>query len=434
MTEKREFFRINSIFPVEIKTGKSPSEIVSSFRGNTIDIGRGGVSLKSKERFPVSSSVLLDINLFPELPVLTSEAKIIWRNSSNDDGYSNYGLRFTGIKAEGDIILRRLLGYEVDHIVTASYLPEKIVSNEDIVKMGFKGSSKTLERGLGAKERRAAATDETNADMLFKVAKKILDKAGVLPGELDRIICAAEPCDSAAPDTSCAVQGKLGAVCPAFGISMSCTGWVAGMDIALGCLDRGEKNILVLAGSRVGSTLYYYNLMHRAIFGDGAGGILLQSHHRERFLASGLWTLGQYYSKIFVPYRWSKVPEEIPVEYKDSFYMSDDQKMFFDVMDCSSFLPFANSILDKAKVKKDDIDLFLLHYASKPLYEHFLKSFDIRREKTFVRFSHQGNTVAAEMPILLDGAISAGRIKKNNLIFIFTYGAGFTAGGLVFRY
>src|SRR4030042_1100686 len=129
MVEKRGFKRVQENHPVTLRTRGSGV----SFQCQTIDISRTGISVKSKDRL-----------LPPSL---------------------------------GSLALRRMLGYQVDHIVTASYLPEQVVTNKDIIKMGFKGPAFLLERALGAKERRAAAPDETAADMMTKVAKKILDKA-----------------------------------------------------------------------------------------------------------------------------------------------------------------------------------------------------------------------------------------------------------------
>jgi 3-oxoacyl-[acyl-carrier-protein] synthase-3 len=430
MLERRAFKRSKRTYPVTLKT-KGTSV---SFPCQTVNISRTGIAVKTKERLLIPSDISLDITPTSKYPPITTEAQLIWNSSFSSDGSSCYGLRFTDLEEDSSLTLRRLLGYEVDHIVTASYLPEQVVTNKDIVKMGFKGPAIVLERGLGAKERRAVAPDETATDMYVKVAKEILNKAGLLPEQLDRILCSSEPQDAGAPDTSTRVQGLLKATCPAYGFSMSCTGWHAAIDTALRCLKTGENHILVLASSCVGSWLHFHNPMHRAIFGDGAGGILLEKQHLKKFLSIGLWTLGQYYSKIYVPYPWSKPPKDIPSEYEDSFYMTDDQKMFFNVMDHSSFLPFAESILSKAKVKKKDIDLFLLHYASKPLYEHFLKSFGVPREKTFNKFKSYGNVIAAEMPILLDEVISTGRIKEGDLVFVYTYGAGFTAGGFVMQY
>lgn len=214
---------------------------------------------------------------------------------------------------------------------------------------------------------------------------------------------------------------------------MSCTGWVSAVDIAIKYLSAGERYILALASCNAGTRVPFCNLMHRAIFGDGAGGVLLEPQHREKIIAIGEIADGRNYSKIFAPYPWSVIPPEIPEKYKKSFFMSLNQKVFFDAMDY--YLPrFTNRLLSEAKVNLADIDLFLLHYASKPLFERSLKILKISRSKAFSRFDAYGNLVAAEMPVLLDEAIAAKKIDKGDLVFILTYGAGFTMGGMILRY
>lgn len=428
MVERRAFERFQKSYPVAIKRIGSSS----SFPCKTIDISRTGVAVKSKDRLLIPSIISLDITPTSKYPPITTEAQLIWNRTSSEDDSSYYGLRFTEVEEDSSLTLRRMLGYEVDHIVTASYLPEQIVTNQDIIKMGFRGPAFVLERGLGVKERRAAAPDETAADMMAKVAKKILDKAGVLPQSLDCIICSTDPGDAVAPDTACAVQAKIGASCPAFGVSMSCTGWIVGVDFALRRLAGSENRILVLASS-VGSRIFFRNPRDRAIFGDGAGGILLESHHLARFLAIGEIADGRYYSKIFVPYPWSIKPSEIPEKYKGSFFMSPNQKAFFDALDYY-LRRFTDRLLSEAKVNLADIDLFLLHYPSKPLFERSLKILGVSRSKTFSRFDSYGNLVAAEMPVFLNEAVDTARIKKGDLIFMLPYGAGVTMGGLIMRY
>lgn len=317
-------------------------------------------------------------------------------------------------------------------IITGSYLPEKIVTNEDIIAMGLDTTSAALKRSLGCVERRAAASGETGADMMAKVAMQILEKANLSPEDIDLIICSSDPGDAAEPETATVVQGKLGASCPAFGVSMSCVGWIAGIEIALNYLTLNKKRILVLASSLLGSRIFFRDLNRRAIFGDAAGGILLEPHNVGQFLSMGLWTNGQHYSKIYAPYPWSVLPEDIPPEYKDSFYMFPDQRLFFSAMD--SFLAsFVRDLLIKAEVTMDDINLFLLHYPSKPLFERSLKLLDIPRSKTITNFERYGNLVAADMPILLHEAINEGLTKEGDYILCITYGAGFTMGGFVMR-
>ncbi|MFQ5680664.1 MAG: 3-oxoacyl-[acyl-carrier-protein] synthase III C-terminal domain-containing protein, partial [Candidatus Omnitrophota bacterium] len=115
------------------------------------------------------------------------------------------------------------------------------------------------------------------------------------------------------------------------------------------------------------------------------------------------------------------------------FYMSPDQKMFFKIMD-NELVPFAKNIFRNARVDINDIDLFLLHYPSRPLYDNFMKGLNIPRQKIFNTFPEHGNVIASEMPILLERAINSRRIHSGDLIFMFTYGAGITGGGLIMRY
>jgi len=262
--------------------------------------------------------------------------------------------------------------------------------------------------------------------------QKILAEKKVDPGSLDRIICSVDPPEGVAPNAAALVQERIGARCPAYEISMSCAGWACGVDYAVRCIATGEQAILVLAANRVGSVLPFKNLMHRAIFGDGAGGALITAANRSKLLATSLWTDGSHYADIFVPLPWTKTPSSVPLEYNGYFYMNPEPGPFHDTMRNVMPVEF-KKLLRKAGLTKDDIDLFLLHEPSKPLYELSLKLLGIPREKTLQNFERYGNTVSAEMPLLLDEAIREKKAKEGDLVLIFTYGAGFTMGSMIFE-
>jgi len=314
----------------------------------------------------------------------------------------------------------------------ASYLPPKRVTNDDIVNGGLETTPTAIYRGLGVKERRAADPTETSIDMMVKVAQKILAEKKLDPRSLDRIICSVDPPEGVAPNAAALVQERIGATCPAYEISMSCAGWACGVDYAVRCIATGEQAILVLAANRVGSVLPFKNLMHRAIFGDGAGGALITAANRSKLLATSLWTDGSHYADIFVPLPWTKTPSSVPLEYNGYFYMNPEPGPFHDTMRNVMPVEF-KKLLRKAGLTKDDIDLFLLHEPSKPLYELSLKLLGIPREKTLQNFERYGNTVSAEMPLLLDEAIREKKAKEGDLVLIFTYGAGFTMGSMIFE-
>jgi 3-oxoacyl-[acyl-carrier-protein] synthase-3 len=318
---------------------------------------------------------------------------------------------------------------------TGCHLPTTKLSNQALIeKSGADLQAILLQRALGAVERRAASPDETGADLMACAGRAILESAGCDPKDLDRIICSLDPGDAAAPCAAVHVQTKLGATCPAYDVTMSCAGWICAVEQGLRALALGERRILVLAGSTAGSKVPFRDVKHRAIFGDGAGGILLERSHKEKPLATALWADGRFYSRIFSPYPWSVHPRDIPQEYKGHFYMDPNQNIFFDQL-TRVLPPFFQRLLKAAEVTVDQIDHFLLHQPSGPLFEHSLKLLKaIPRAKVFDSFATYGNLVAAEMPVMLDEGIRSGRIKRGDIVCMVTYGAGFTMAGLIMHY
>lgn len=440
------------------------------------DVSEGGVCLLSEDRLAQGTPLELDITLsHPTARLIRTEGRVGWQTpwarSSGASPMYLTGVQFTKVapayrtrlgqwfrdmQAPGTLSdnheIQQQLANRVQSaagsfpvqmtllktptakiVATAQYVPDQIITNEDIIKKGLRSSDGMIRRALGAVERRAAASTMSNADMMANVAMQILKEANCPPTQLDRIICSADPQDAIAPNVASVVQRQIGASCPAFDVQMSCAGWLCGVDLAARCLQTGEHRILVLASSQVGSRLTFHNLMHRAIFGDGTGGILLESADRGNILSIGLWTAGTHYDKIYVPYAWSQRPDTVPQEYANSFYMSSNQEDFFTTMDFY-LLPFCERLWETAGVSKGDIDHFLLHQPSIPLFEYSLKALDVPREKVLDLFARYGNLVAAEMPIYLNEALRSGRIRQGELVFLLAYGAGFTMGGMVMRY
>lgn len=319
----------------------------------------------------------------------------------------------------------------------ASYLPKQVITNNDIVSaMKSDVSAEVLFRAVGAREKRVALSEEMGSDMLATVGKALLSNSGILPDKINKLICSCDPVDQVAPDSSVLTQHKIGLSCPSFGISMSCVGWLCGIKTAAGLLQNGDNKILVLAASTVGSKYKFNSPMHRAIFGDGAGGALVQKGdviQGASILAIELLTIGQFYMDIYAPMSWSTVPEQIPGKFRDAFYMNNDNQVFFDALD-KYVKPFFWDVLQKEKIQINHIKRFVVHQASMPIFNHTIKSFGIPIEKAANYYEKYGNTIAAELPIYLDMEIRAERIKQGDLVVCFTYGAGFTAGIMVLKF
>ena len=314
---------------------------------------------------------------------------------------------------------------------TGSFVPKQVITNEHLA--GSWEVGKKLQRLLGAVERRGVNDGEACSDLIVEAAKQILKTADISAFDLDRIIVSATPGDFHEPPTASVVQYKLQARCPGIDVKMSCVGWMAGVDYALRCIATGEKRILVLAAtiiSKKGDP--FHTLMHRAIFGDGAGGVLIEADERKGFLAGGLWTDGQYYAMITLPHQGSVHPAGIPSSYRGKFYMGP-RRVFFDMLR-KELAPFVESLLKEAGLSKDEIDVAIIHQPSKQLFEAALKSLDIPREKVIQDFHRYGNTISAELPISLDENVRNGRIKRGDKLLLVTFGAGFNGGAMVLEY
>ena len=313
---------------------------------------------------------------------------------------------------------------------TGSYLPEKIVKNHDI--KGLEDSNGVVERLLGAIERRAASENQSCSDIIVEAAEKILQNAKVAAKDIDRIVVSATPGDFFEPCTASVVQYKLGANCPAVDVGMSCVGWLAGMDYALRCIGTGDKRVLVLAGTIISQAAHFQNPMHRAIFGDGAGGVLLEASDECNFFAGDLWTDGQFHNMITMPHPATVYNNAIPKDFHGSFYMGDGRVI---TQALHENLPQGvERVLDEAGITRDDIDTYFVHQPSKPLFRAAVKAVGVNGGTVIEDFERYGNTISAELPISLDENVRNGKINRGNTILKVTFGAGFSGGVLAYKF
>jgi len=326
-------------------------------------------------------------------------------------------------------------------ITTGRYLPEKVITNEDFVKKFNKSSPEALEKLLGTKEHRIAADDEHCSDLLVKAGKVALEKARVDAKELTQIIVSTTPKEVVEPATACIVQGKLKADrCPAFDLGASCSGWLAGVDVAVKMIATSEKpeKILVLANTLVNRIAPKKIVQHEAIFGDGAGSILLETPDKNNnasiIYGSKFWCLGEFAHIIHWPAPWSFPFPNTPKKFAGHFYMGEGEpKLLFRLAEI--YLPrFMTELWRQTGYTVNDIDFAIIHQPSRPLFEKALECIDIPPKKTAYNFDRYGNTVSAELPITLDEAIGGGQIKKGDLILLVTFGAGITLGAMLMRF
>lgn len=312
-------------------------------------------------------------------------------------------------------------------IGTGSYVPEKVITNDDLSGM-VETSDEWITQRVGVKTRHVS-TGEGSADFAFHAAEKALEMSGVSAEELDLIIAATFTGDTLVPSVAGMVQMKLGAKCPAFDINSACSGFIFALDIASGYFARGRvKKVLVIGSEKLSKIVNWKDRNTCVIFGDGAGAAVLEAG--DNFLSSKIYTYGEN-EVLHLPSYGGASPFD-KTEHGDPYLFMDGQRTFkFAVNAITSNYAAA---AEEAGVSLSDIAYFIPHQANIRIIQFASKRMGIPMEKFFVNIEKYGNTSAASVPIALDELNRSGKLKKNDLIALAAFGGGLSSGACVIKW
>ncbi|MBU0533702.1 MAG: ketoacyl-ACP synthase III [Candidatus Omnitrophica bacterium] len=321
-------------------------------------------------------------------------------------------------------------------IGVGSYLPEKILTNVDIEKIVDTTDEWITER-TGIKERRIARKDQATSDLGIEAAKKALEDASVDPKELDLILVATITPDMSFPSTACIIQDKLGAEnAAALDISAACSGFVYGLVVCHSLICQGQyKKVLLVAAETLSKITNWEDRGTCVLLGDGAGAVVVTSCdcENEGLLASSLGAIGSAGKLLYLPAGGSRNPATHETIDEKMHYLRMQGNELFKVA-VKSLVDAAKDVMQKAKVTSEDIALFIPHQANVRIINATAKRVGIPKEKVFINVNKYGNTSAATIPIALNEALRAGRIKKGDLILLDAFGGGLTWGAVLLRW
>jgi 3-oxoacyl-[acyl-carrier-protein] synthase-3 len=323
------------------------------------------------------------------------------------------------------------------HILgTGSYAPERILTNHDLEAMVATSDTWIRER-TGIRERRIAAEGELTSDMAVAAALKALDMAQTDPADLDAIIVATISPDMPMPACAAIVQAKLGAhKAFAFDLSAACAGSLYGMTIADQFIRSGSAKRILVIGAELLSRLVDWTDRNTCIlFGDAAGALVLgPSPDPDRGLLSAhLHTDGTMVQSLRIPGGGSQHPQSAEVLAKSLHKIA---------MNGRDVYKFAVRVLPEALgeafaangVSASDIDHVVSHQANLRIVESVLDRVGIPIEKCWLNLDRYGNTSSASLPISLDEANRAGRLKPGDLVAMMAIGAGMAWGSALMRW
>ena len=307
-----------------------------------------------------------------------------------------------------------------------AYLPEKIITNDDLTKI-MDTSDEWIEQRTGIKERRSSEGGEYNFEMAKEASLLAIKRAQISPDDINMIILATSTPDCTLPSTACLLQQALGVpICPAFDINAVCSGFVYACVVADKFIKSGStKTILVVGSERLTSLLDWTDRSSSILFGDGAGAAILQASQTPGIIDTNLGADG---------YKWDYIYAMNTLCHpdKDHYVKMQGREVFkFAVQQVTESI---KSMLADNYLSIDDIDWFVLHQANQRINEMIAKQLGLPLEKLLSSIAFHANTSSASIPLLLNASYENGKLKQGDKIICVGFGSGMTWGSLLLDY
>lgn len=318
---------------------------------------------------------------------------------------------------------------------TGFYVPDKVLTNFDLEKM-VNTSDEWIFTRTGIKERRIASKDQATSDLAIEASKLTLKDAGLKVKDIDLIITATSTPDTIFPSTACWIQKGLGAdIIPAFDISAGCTGFLYGMILAESMILNGQhKRILLVGGELLTKVTNWKNRNTCILFGDAAGAAILEESHDDSGMLSYYWKAdGNLGDLLYQPAGGTRIPASTQSLAQDLHCLQMKGNEVFKHA-VKRMGEAALEVLERAGLKKEDIDFLIPHQANKRIIEAIGRRLRVPPEKVYSNIHKYGNVSVASIPICLHELSQEGKLKKGDIILMDAFGAGFTWAAVTYRW
>lgn len=315
-----------------------------------------------------------------------------------------------------------------------SRLPDRVVRNAEFEAL-VETSDQWIRDRTGIVERRFAAEGETTSDLATEAVRIALDAAGVAPEQVDLIVCATLTPDTPIPATAVWVQRKLGIGCPAFDVNAACAGFSYAMSTGTAFIESGAADTVVVIGAEVLSrVLDMSDRTTCVLFGDGAGAAVLRPSESAGVLGSVLGADGRSAEILIIPAGGSAKPAspETVAANDHTIRMPAGREVFK-----RAVVEMANAcreLLEKSGFTPDDVSVLIPHQANARIMVAVAERLGVGLDRAVVDVAEVGNTSAASIPIALDRAWRAGRVKDGDLVLLTSFGAGLSWGANLIRW
>ena len=320
-------------------------------------------------------------------------------------------------------------------------LPDKEVTNEDLVAEFPEWSVEKIADKVGINKRYIAAANETSADLAVKAAERLFAENSDLKREtIDFVLFCTQSPDYFLPTSACVIQDRLGlpTSCGALDFNLGCSGYVYGLSLAKGLLLGGiAKNILLLTGETYSKFMHPKDKGNRTIFGDAGSATLISSEGFAEIGNFSLGTDGRGAENLMVKSGGMRFREPInDLQFEENGNPRSSDHLFMNGSEIFNFTidavpPLIEDTLAKNALTREDVDGYVFHQANKFMINFLRKKLKIPPEKFHMYMSEVGNTVSNTIPIVLTEKLNEKSLKGN--VILAGFGVGYSWGGTVLK-
>lgn len=320
----------------------------------------------------------------------------------------------------------------------AVHLPERVETNAQL-KAEYPGWDMDLiYEKTGIASRHIAAPDECASDLAAGAAQRLFAEHNVDPQSIDFILLCTQTPDYPLPTTACLLQSRLGlrTNVGALDFNLGCSGYVYGLSLADGLIRSGAaKNVLLITAETYSKYIAPSDRSLRTIFGDGAAATLVEAAEEQTLSGFQFGTDGTGADTLLVAKGGARQPAAAirprhRQRWESALYMDGPSLITFTV---SAVPQLVDDILAAAKLKSDDIDLFLFHQATLKMLDQLRERMRLEKERLPIVLEHCGNTVSSTLPILIDELRQGGKLKPGMQNMLVGFGVGWSWAGCIWR-
>ncbi len=317
---------------------------------------------------------------------------------------------------------------------TGVYLPEAILTNEDLEKMVDTTSQWIVERS-GIKERRIAAPDEDAVTMAVAAGRLALQAAGIEPEQLSYIILGTNTPAHFFPAGAIRVQEELGigGKAAAFDLQAGCCGFNYALYVGERLVAPEGKYALIIGSDVCSRFTDWTDRSTCLLFGDGAGAVVIGPSTRGRIIKS--FIASKLNENLYCETEFDKnvSPFLSPQTHSSRHFLRMDGPEIFKFAVNAVKLSIPR-VLEMAGITREEIDYLIIHQGNYRILEAGAKFARVPMDKVYVNIHRYGNTSAASVPIALHEALKEGKIKEGDKVLLISFGAGATWGATLLEW